>query len=111
MFLFTLILHKKFTLCKSGLNRTSPIYEQPSPKRAKRVAKDTNKQPIRILFETDLLDSATFDPRRCDAVGQEIQLKTGPYSCTSSDILTAVERDFLYSVIDEVKTTSEVELG
>ena len=107
MFLFTLILHKKFTLCKSGLNRTSPIYEQPSPKRAKRVAKDTNKQPIRILFETDLLNSATFDPRRCDAVGQEIQLKTGPYSCTSSDILTAVERDFLYSVIDEVKTTLE----
>ena len=90
--------------CMSDKNRSTPIYMQPSQNKNARETLDDEFEPIRILFETSLLEPQTNDPRRCDSVSQEVDLSTGPYECESSDVLTSVKRTIIYSALDSLQT-------
>ena len=102
MFLFLLFYENRFHHCKSGKNRSVPIYFQKVEANGNRNILSDEFQNIRILFETSLLNSNTEDPKRCDSADQVIELSTGQYTCTSSDVLTSMKRDFILGALNEL---------
>lgn len=76
----------------------------------KRRLHSTNRQPIRITFDFDLLNPSKPDPLRCDEVGQNITWSEDPqYSlqCTKEMILNAAGRDVITNTLNNVKTYLE----
>ena len=64
---------------------------------------ESNREPIRILFDTELLDKKS-DPLLCTEEGQKIDWTLGSYYCTKDDLLTDKKLPVLKETLESLNS-------